>query len=306
MTTQNNITKKRKKKKNNLAVFLPALIIFILFGLVFWFIISSDNGKNNKQITHSNFILLLDLSDRLQKNKEQSEKDKVIINGVFDLFEKEVNKKLSIRSKDMIRVIIAPQPEINYNTFKLSENLEVNMESIKAEERFDAITTLKKTFLNSVDSLYESADQNKLFVGADIWDFFNSSVDNYVSPDKKNYIFILTDGYLNFNKNYQNSRLKSENKTTFMEISKFRNNPNWETAFNEGKYGLYPVNKKIENTEIYMLEIAPNDIRHPEDYNIICKYWGNWFEELGIEKYKFYKTNDAPIQTVNNLKTMIK
>ena len=56
-----------------------------------------------------NYIILLDLSDRLIVQDNQPERDKELIRHIYTLFEERVRNQLYLRSRDEIRVVIAHQ-----------------------------------------------------------------------------------------------------------------------------------------------------------------------------------------------------
>src|SRR6188768_364291 len=56
-----------------------------------------------------NYIILLDLSDRLIVQENQPVRDKEIISSLYALFEEKVKNELYIKSRDEIKVVIAPQ-----------------------------------------------------------------------------------------------------------------------------------------------------------------------------------------------------
>src|SRR5690349_20556066 len=59
--------------------------------------------------TKHNYIILLDLSDRLIVQENQPERDKQIIQYLYTAFEEKVKKDLYIKSRDEFKVVIAPQ-----------------------------------------------------------------------------------------------------------------------------------------------------------------------------------------------------
>ncbi len=56
-----------------------------------------------------NYIILLDLSDRLIVQDNQPARDKELIRHLYTLFEERVRNQLYLRSRDEIKVVIAHQ-----------------------------------------------------------------------------------------------------------------------------------------------------------------------------------------------------
>lgn len=298
-----NNFKLNQNMKNSISLLF---IIILIFLILLYLIIGKKENKKIKSIVN-NFIILLDLSDRLNK-QNQIEKDKEIIKGIFDIFEKQVKNKQYIGSKDIIKILVAPQPRIGYSHLNIYRNLEINMGNFNPTEKSKVYDEHKILFFNSLDTLYNIASQNSDYIGADIWGFFNSSLEQNVinKEEYRNILFIITDGYLNFNRNYEMSRRTEDNKKTFTDIKRFRNNSNWENDFNNGNYGLIPIKKIWGNLEVYILELNPFDeIRNTTELDIIKKYWETWFNEMDINKYKCFKTEDATNQVINSLKSIV-
>lgn len=279
-------------------------VVIAIFALLYFLFTGKKNNDSFKS-TVNNYIVLLDLSDRL-KSPSQAEKDKILIEGIYSVFENEVKRKQYQGSRDIIKVLVAPQPA-NYSVFDVSENLEINLGNIPQKERYTKYPELRKKFFQAVSDLYKKATQNTNYIGADIWSFFNASLENHLIKDKngRNILLILTDGYLNFNYEYQINRPKNGNKTTYTEVEKFRKNPKWKENFVKGGYGLIPIDRNLGNLEVYMLELSSSDIKHPEDFDIIRMYWEKWFKDLNINKYKCFKTEDAPKQVTSVLKNLL-
>src|SRR4026209_2129751 len=64
--------------------------------------------KKIDRVKH-NYIVLLDLSDRLIVQENQPERDKQIIRSLYTIFEEKVRHDLYIKSGDEIKVVLAPQ-----------------------------------------------------------------------------------------------------------------------------------------------------------------------------------------------------
>ena len=93
-----------------------------------------------------NYIVLLDLSDRLVVQENQPKRDKEIIQGIYEAFEAKVKKAMYVKSRDEIKVVIAPQRSSRINEEEFEDRLYVNMDNIQnifrkkeEEKRRDAL-----------------------------------------------------------------------------------------------------------------------------------------------------------------------
>ena len=206
-----------------------------------------------------NFIVLLDLSDRLIVQPDQPARDKEIIKAIFQLFEDRVRKELYIKSRDEIKVVIAPQRGSGLRTDVYEEKLYVNMESIQYYYRRQKEEERRDVFLSALDELYDKAVFSKTpedYYGADIWKYFYEDLPTDYSKDTltQNYLFILTDGYPIVGK----------------DISK-----------------LQPVKESYNDLHIIVLEVSPRD--KDLEFDRIMDMWKEWFDSMDIKNYTFIK-----------------
>src|SRR5690349_8763181 len=108
-----------KYKHFNPICFFIVLVLLFLAGCQ----LPAPEKKKNELSTKHNYIILLDLSDRLIVQEDQPERDKEIIRKVYTLFEEKVKSELYIKSRDEIRVVIAPQSGSDLNTDDFEDRL---------------------------------------------------------------------------------------------------------------------------------------------------------------------------------------
>lgn len=206
-----------------------------------------------------NYIILLDLSDRIIVQPEQPERDKEIIRAIYQLFETKVRKDLYIKSRDEIKVVIAPQIGSGLRTDIYENELFVNMENIKNVQRRPKEAERRDNFYKALDDLYTKAkfsDVPSEYFGADIWKYFYEDLQTDLSRDTltKNYLFILTDGYPIVGK----------------DLSK-----------------LQPVKENYPDLEIILMEASPRE--KDMEWDHIMEMWKTWFDSMNISKYTFVK-----------------
>jgi len=147
-----------------------------------------------------NYIILLDLSDRLIVQDNQPERDIELIKQIYTLFEERVRKQLYLRSRDEIRVVIAPQRGANLRNEVYEDSLYTNIENIPGVLRRKTEEERRSIFYNNLDKLYDQAvfsSNPKDFYGADIWKYFyeDLKVDYVRDTLTQNFLFLFTDGY---------------------------------------------------------------------------------------------------------------
>jgi len=265
----------------------------LLFLVVFLSACGSGDSNNaaNKKNTPSkkrfqNLTILLDLSDRIKQDNGMIEKDLEIINSIFKSFEERQKRFGFIASRDKICIAVASQRDNELNLFKHKDALVIDMgERGMNKPKFDIE---KERLFTSVRSIYDEA-QIKKTTGADIWTFFRDYARNYIKAPSKgstfsNKMFILSDGYLVFDKDISRQRQKGT-FMSFRDINSLRNQRDWEYQFEKRNLHLIPhQNINFENLQVLMLSAEPIEPElNTNEFQIIEKYWESWFAEMGIE-----------------------
>lgn len=214
--------------------------------------------KKVEERTKHNYIVLLDLSDRLIVQNDQPSRDKQIIQQLYTLFEQKVRNDLYIKSRDEIKVVIAPQVGSNVRRDVFEDRLYVNMQNVNKISRKAQEDDRKKKFFENLDTLYRHAvfsRKSEDYHGADIWKYFYEDLKNDYSrdPHTKNYLFILTDGY---------PIVGHQNK-------------------------LWLVKNEFPDLEIVLLEAAPREADLEWDH--VMGVWQEWFRTIGIKHYTLIK-----------------
>jgi hypothetical protein len=241
---------------------MKKLIQYIPIALVMLFLASCMPPRENKEITvpvKYNYIILLDLSDRLIVQDDQPERDKELIRHIYTLFEDRVRNNLYLRSRDEIRVVIAPQRGAGLKSEIYEDSLYIDMENIPAVLRRKQEEKRRAIFFSNLDKLYEQAvfsSNPKDFYGADIWKYFYEDLKvDYISDTlTRNFLILVTDGYPIVGK----------------DLSK-----------------LQPVREEYPDMKIILLEAAPRD--RDMEWDRVIALWEDWFKSMKIEDYVFVK-----------------
>ena len=218
---------------------------------------SPDKKKKDVRIKH-NYIILLDLSDRLIVQDQQPQRDKEIIKHLYSLFEEKVKKEMYLKSRDEIRVVIAPQIGAGLNRNSFEDKLYVNMSNMDPISRKAKEEKRREDFHANLDTLYRKAVFSRNpedYYGADIWKYFYEDLKIDYSNDTltQNYLFILTDGY---------PIVGQQNK-------------------------LLKVKNDFPDLEIVLLEAAPRE--RDLEWDHLMSIWEEWFNTIGIKKYTLVK-----------------
>ena len=230
--------------------------------LATFFIISCQPPQPKKEVKPAvkhNYIILLDLSDRLIVQENQPERDKEIIMSIYNIFKEKVKKELYIRSRDEIKVVIAPQKGDKIKKEVFEDRLYINMENIPTVLKSKKEKERTAAFKANLDTLYEQSVYSKVpsqYYGADIWQYFYEDLQtDYVDEDNtKNFLFILTDGYPIVGKN---------------------------------KEKLQPIKNTFPDLNVILIEAAPRE--KDMEWDKIMDLWAEWFTEINIEKYTLIK-----------------
>ena len=240
----------------------PFTIIPILLACSVMLIFSCNvpRPKDANQLRiKNNFIVLLDLSDRIIIQPDQPERDKEIIQHIYKIFEQNVKKDLYIKSREEIKVVIAPQKGTNLPAEDIEDRLYINMDNINIVMRKSKEAERRMNFMADLDTLYQKAlfsVDPADYYGADIWKYFYEDLKyDYVSDSlTRNYLFILTDGYPIVGKN-----------------------PN----------KLQPIHSRFPNLNVVIVEAAPRE--KDLEWDRIMERWGEWFNEISIPEYTIIK-----------------
>ena len=206
-----------------------------------------------------NYIVLLDLSDRLIIQENQPERDKQIIRKLYSIFEEKVKRELYVKSRDEMKVVIAPQRGSRLNREVFEDRLYVNMDNIKNIYRRSGEEARRTNFVANLDTLYQKAvfsRRPEAYNGADIWKYFYEDLKVDYSRDSlsENYLFIVTDGYPIVGKN---------------------------------QVKLQEVKDQYPDLHVVLIEAAPRD--KDMEWDRVMRIWEDWFDKIGVKEYTLIK-----------------
>lgn len=245
-----------------------------------------------------NITILLDLSDRLIRdiNPSQKERDIAIISELTNIFKNSMESQGAFLAKDKIRVILNPLPnDSNINT--IVSDLSIDLEDLEPPQKKSIYDNIEDIFNENLDQIYQSTLDTKNWNGSDIWRFFKNDVDDIAVIDDKsftNILVILTDGYI-----YHKDSAKTEgNRTTYLTNSFLRRvdlytKPDWKDFLTSNNYGLVNIDEDFSPLNVLFLEVNPMR-SYLEDEDIIKWYLGEWLDNMNVNNFRIYNTDVAP------------
>jgi len=246
-----------------------------------------------------NYIVLLDLSDRiLEDNQQQVAKDLTVIKNIYGFFKSNLNKKdpahLYYTLNDKLKVLIAPQKSTPRKLYESSDLLRIDLSAEQPEKRSRLVQESEKKFNTILPDVYRQALVSKRtsdYAGADIWKYFNEDLTDDLDKDAQNTLFIITDGYLDFEKTEDRPNLNNRFTSCAQIINNLKTHADWSTRFDSEDYGLMSVTKKFTRLRVVLLQMNPSQ-EWPEEYPLLTKIWSKWFKEMGIDTFSFIKNDN--------------
>jgi hypothetical protein len=243
----------RKLNIRGISVYALTLFLTINIGC------EMPKPKEKKVNIKHNYIVLLDLSDRLIVQENQPERDKEIIKELYFLYESRVKKNLYIKSRDEFKVVMAPQKGSQLKREIFEDRLYVNMDNIQNIYRKPREKERRDLFYANIDTLYQNAVFSKnpeSYHGADIWKYFyeDLKVDYVTDSLTENFLFILTDGY---------------------------------PIVGKTQVKLQEVKDQFPDLNIVLIEAAPRE--EDMEWDRIMTVWEEWFNKIGVKKYTLIK-----------------
>ena len=246
-----------------------------------------------------NYIILLDLSDRILANDQQQvSKDLTVIRNLYGLFKSNLNKKdpshLYYGLNDKLKILIAPQKTTPGKLYEQAGLLRVDLSSELPEKKSKVIQEADKTFNTILPDVYRQALVSKHtsgYTGADIWKYFNEDLSDDLDKDAQNTLFILTDGYMDFERTEDRPTLNKRYSSCAQIINQLKNYSDWSSRFEKEDYGLMPVSKKFSKLKVVLLQIDPN-LEWPGEYPLLTKIWSKWFKEMNVDTFSYIKNDN--------------
>ena len=282
----------------------------------------------SQEETSKNVIIYLDLSDRLER-EDQINNDKQLIKHCVNLFKTVVESSYvsgKLWSSDAISINFKPP----MRDTELASNLTIDFETINDKDKVDAYKIFfpqeeDPTIFKYIDKVYELAyAQHPKYPGSDFYEFLREDLPYLVKDkdpdgyDYENILIVITDGYVYMSK--QNPK-RENNKLGHLEgprLDALRNNSKWEELYETNNWGMISTGKKFNNLKVLGLQFYPDCIVNSiqprtnlrplkpciNEFDVLKKFWTDWFEEMGVQDIRFLKRKDninPSIGAINNI-----
>jgi len=246
-----------------------------------------------------NLSILIDLSDRIDPatnpnpTMEYYQRDMEYIKTIEKGFINHIKSKKIITYDDQMQVFFNPEPsDPKINDF--TKELKVSFNKDIPKSYFDSVD---KKYAELPLNIYQSAIKDGKYVGSDIWEFFKNKVKDYcIQDDRRNILFILTDGYMYHQNTKFDEKKENSYRTSYLTTKLIKANNLTTSGFKDtiekNGYGFVKANENLSNLEVIVLGINPEK-GNPFEEAVIKEYWENWFKEMKIKKYQI-KSADLP------------
>lgn len=255
---------------------------YLLFLIAIAITITSCKESNANEIStippNNNYVVVLDLSDRIIQRLDQTEIDTTSIRAVFERFASSVQSKLTVKSYDKFSVRIIPQNKSSLPVSTFENSLSIDMGKFSVADKVKKLDEFKANFSNQLKSLYQQAflgNKSSDFAGVDIWQYFNEQINSDLDANFKNKVVILTDGYFDFEDPRHGFNDKQHSTTTTPLLNKMKGN-GWKGYADSLDLGLVPVQLKVPATWLVcgiQQKTGNKDLLECEKLSYLWKKW---------------------------------
>ncbi len=258
---------------------------------------SKDAGSDGSLPPRDNYIVLLDLGDRILANNEaQVPKDIELVKAIYSIFTARLTAKDTSQHyyslRDKLKLLSAP------NWVYANIDLAVEQPAKKAL----VAGKMEETLNFILPDIYKSVitgTTGTTYTGAAIWNYFNEHLAGDLDKYGKNTLFILTDGYMSLHNTAERPAQKNRFASCAQIINALKDSPNWQDQFTKEDYGLLPLTQKMpSNLQVVVMQVNPKQGWSGED-SLLTKIWDKWFTEMGVSNYQLIK--DDSTQKVKSL-----
>lgn len=242
--------------------------------------VKNDNPKND------NYVVVLDLSDRIIQKPDQVDIDTNAIRAAFEKFEASVQKNLVVKSGDKFNLRIIPQKLSSLPGSMFENSLSIDLGKYNAAEKLKALNEFKKDFGNRIKMLYQQAclgNKSSDFAGVDIWQYFNEQVNSDIDPKHNNKVLIITDGYFDFEDKEHGIRTGKQSTITAPLLKKLSSS-DWEKVAADSGFGLLPVSLTSKANWLVCCiqpKTGSKDLLEAEKLSYL---WKKWLTDSGAKE----------------------
>lgn len=189
-----------------------------------------------------NYILLLDLSDRILIPQVATTDQEMVLN-IAGRYRMNVRRNLTIRSEDKFKLRILPQKGAEIDLNKYENEMSLDMSQTEVAQKNTRLVEFLQTLPELLKELYRESllnrTRNSDFFGCDVWKYFHEQLSMDLEKGYKNHVIVLTDGYFDFENG--SHALSNGNRFTSSDFYAVFTGPGWKEIASEKDYGLIPV-----------------------------------------------------------------
>jgi hypothetical protein len=256
---------------------MKKILIIIAFALGIYSCSSNAEVKNNN-LKNDNYVVVLDLSDRIIQKPDQVDIDTNAIRAAFEKFEESVQKNLVVKSRDKFSIRIIPQKlsSLPGNTFE--NTLSIDLGKYNAAEKLKHLNEFKRAFGSQLNLLYQQAylgNKTSDFAGVDIWQYFNEQINSDLDSKYNNKVLVITDGYFDF-EDKKHGITKNNFSTTTSPLLMKMNSSDWQKIADSNEIGLLPVKLTLEAKWLVcglQPKVGNTDLLESEKLSYLWKKW---------------------------------
>ncbi|MDQ8012585.1 MAG: hypothetical protein REI96_09060 [Flavobacterium nitrogenifigens] len=257
---------------------------------------SQETSTKSSASENYNISILVDLSDRISLKKNPNptmeiyQRDLGYIKSVSEAFTEHLKSKRMRQIDDKMQLFFNPEPE-NSKINSISKDLRITVNKNNASK--ELLNSINTTYSSKTSKIYESAIKDDKYIGSDIWNFFDSKVqDQCIDKNFRNILIILTDGYMF----YEGTEIKDGNLSSYLTPQLIKQNGlnknDWQKKFDSENFGFIKVDTDLSNLEVLVLGINPSK-NNPFEEKVIKAYWTKWLSEMKIKHFEI-KNADLP------------
>lgn len=252
----------------------------VLPGALLWF------GLSWNVMAQKQWVIALDLSDRLVTTPHCAENDIEEIRHSFADFEAAVRQSLVINSKDVFMVRILPQKDSPVDEKTYEKRLTLNMSTTPLAEKAKRLATFKKQLDATLSELYRKASFSKRssdYQGVDMWVFFNNAVPSLNPKGYQTQLVVLTDGHFDF-ESYRHT-VQHHNQFTHSKFIHDLKGPDWQSIAERQGAGILPISRKISGVAVQVkgLKTKTSEIF---ELDKLRYFWAKWLRACGIQRFE--------------------
>ena len=158
-----------------------------------------------------------------------------------------------------------------------------------AEKRrsFDKFSNELDALLNDLYKKARFSQHKSDYNGVDVWRYFNELLAYSVFDGSNNSVYVLTDGYFDFESN-PNMKHNKNRYTSTRFFSKLKGDK-WKTIAESNDYGLIKVGRKFANTNVIVVGVNPKN-ESLDEREKLHYFWNKWLVEMGVKSVIIDKT----------------